>query len=314
MTTLALPTIVEKRIHSLMKIVHVSDAAGAKSNEDLVAVYLHNAGIVDILIFDGASSVSEKNYFDTLVGDAAWFVSSFAALLKEVVAPGFSQHDSIKLALAHFQRDVQANFNLAQIPAYAYPIAALTWARIIEGGVDAAVQIYALGDCKVFVSNAAGEVRDIDPYENAQEDILKAAIAQLKAQGIEDKAQVFAALLPMLRERRAFQNMHAAPTILCMYPQGEFEARQYAFDMEGQSQLLAMTDGFYRLVDTYGLYSMDGLVRRCAETELDTLLQELRQFEQDNLASGAHSVKKSDDASAVRYARRALNGESIAIL
>lgn len=290
-----------------MKIVHVSDAAGAKNNEDLVTVYLHNAGIVDILIFDGASSVSEKNYFDTVAGDAAWFVSTFAALLKEVVAPGLSQHDSIKLALARFQRDVQARLDLAHIPAYAYPIAAVTWARIIEGDAGAAVQIYALGDCKVFVSNTAGDVRDIDPYENAQEDILKAAIAQLKAQGIEDKAEVFAALLPMLRDRRAFQNLHEAPGILCMYPQGEFKARQYAFDMDRQSQLLAMTDGFYRLVDAYGLYSMEGLVRRCGETELDTLLQELRQFEQDNLASGAQSVKKSDDASAVRYARRAFN-------
>ena len=293
-----------------MKIVHVSDAAGAKNNEDLVTVYLHNAGIVDILIFDGASSVSEKNYFDTVAGDAAWFVSTFSALLKEVVTHGLSQHDSIKLALARFQRDVEASLDLTHIPAYAYPIAAVTWARIIEGGAGAAVQVYALGDCKVFVSNAAGDVRDIDPYENAQEDILKAAIARLKAQGIEDKAQVFAALLPMLRERRAFQNMHDAPTILCMYPQGELKARQYAFDMDRQSQLLAMTDGFYRLVDTYGLYSMEGLVRRCGETELDTLLQQLRQFEQDNLASGAQSVKKSDDASAVRYAWCALNGES----
>ena len=297
-----------------MKISHVSDAAGAKSNEDLVAVYLHNAGIVDILIFDGASSVSEKNYFDALAGDAAWFVSAFAARLKEVVAPGLSQHDSIKLALAHFQRDVQARFDLAHIPAYAYPIAAVTWARIIEGDASAAVQVYALGDCKVFVSSAAGDVHDIDPYENAQEDVLKAAIAQLKAQGIEDKAQVFAALLPMLRERRAFQNLHAAPGILCMYPQGEFQARQYAFDMDRQSYLLAMTDGFYRLVDTYGLYSKEGLVRRCRETELDALLQQLRQFERDNLASGAQSVKKSDDASAVRYGPRALQGESLDVV
>ncbi|PHV15277.1 hypothetical protein CSQ90_19910 [Janthinobacterium sp. BJB303] len=292
-----------------MKIVHVSDAAGAKNNEDLITVYAHNAGIVDILIFDGASSVSEKNYFDTVAGDAAWFVSAFAVLLSEVVAPGLSQDDSIKLALAGLQRQVQARLDLAHIPAYAYPIAAVTWARIVEGDAGAAVQIYALGDCKVFVSNAAGDVRDIDPYENAQEDILKAAIAQLTAQGIEDKAQVFAALLPMLRERRAFQNLHAAPGILCMYPQGEFKARQYAFEMDRQSQLLAMTDGFYRLVDTYGLYSMEGLVRRCRETELDALLRELRQFERDNLASGAQSVKKSDDASAVRYGPRALPGE-----
>ena len=114
-----------------MKIVHLSDAAGAKNNEDLVAVYLHNAGIVDILIFDGASSVSEKNYFDTFAGDASWFVSTFSALLKEVVAHGLSQHDSIKLALARFERDVEASLDLTHIPAYAYPIAAVTWARII---------------------------------------------------------------------------------------------------------------------------------------------------------------------------------------
>jgi len=284
-----------------MNISQVSDDAGVKSNEDLVAMYLHHPGIVDIVIFDGATSVSEKNYFDTVSGDAAWFVSAFASLLRDVVAPDLSQRDSIQLALAGLQCQLPAHVELDAIPPYAWPIAAMTWLRIVEGGPRPLVYLYALGDCKLLLRNQAGQVLDMDPYENPQEDVLKAAIAQLKAQGIEDKAAVFAALLPMLRERRACQNRHAEPAILCLQPQGQFKARVAVFELDRQSQLLAMTDGFYRLVDTYGLYSAQGLMQRCAETDLQTLLGELRQFERDHAVSGMQSLKKSDDASAVYY-------------
>lgn len=284
-----------------MKITQVSDPSGSKINEDLIAIYTHNVGLVDIVIFDGATSVSERNYFDTVVGDVAWFVSAFSERLRDIVAPGFSQGESVALALSMLRRDLQDRLELSTIPPYAYPIAAMTWVRISHGNDTATVNIYALGDCKVFLLNEANDVIDLDPHVNPQENILKEAIEKLRRQGIVDKKMVFEKLLPMLRDRRAFQNSNEGPTILCLLPQGDFQAREYAFEIAAQSQLLAMTDGFYRLVDTYALYSAEELVRRCARCDLSILLQELRSFELENIASGKTSVKKSDDASAVMY-------------
>jgi hypothetical protein len=37
-----------------------------------------------------------------------------------------------------------------------------------------------------------------------------------------------------------------------------------------------MTDGFYRLVDTYGLYTDASLLQACADGGLEALLAELR--------------------------------------
>ena len=284
-----------------MKIIQVSDPSGSRNNEDLIAIYTHNTGIVDMLIFDGATSVSERNYFDTVVGDVAWFVSAFSERLRGIVAAGLSQGESVTLALSRLRRDLQDRLELSSIQPYAYPIAAMTWIRISHGNNTATVNIYALGDCKVYLLNEANEVVDLDPHVNPQENILKEAIGRLRMQDIVDEKVIFEKLLPMLRERRAFQNASERPTILCLFPQGDFEAREYAFEMAAQSQLLAMTDGFYRLVDTYALYSAEELVRRCARGDLSLLLQELRSFERENIAAGTTSVKASDDASAVMY-------------
>lgn len=66
-----------------MNIDAVSDASGAAVNEDLVAMYRHGA-VVDLLIFDGASSVSERHYFDDEVADPACFVPRAVARRKDM--------------------------------------------------------------------------------------------------------------------------------------------------------------------------------------------------------------------------------------
>jgi hypothetical protein len=158
--------------------------------------------------------------------------------------------------------------------------------------------MYALGDCKLFLLDQDRQVHDLDPYDNPQEGILKAAISQLQREGIADAQTRREKLLPMLRTRREFQNSNAAPESLCLFPQGQFKARTRTLQIDKGSTLLGMTDGYYRLADTYHLYTAEELVRRCAAQGLAPLLGQLREFEAQNLASGAASVKKSDDASA----------------
>jgi hypothetical protein len=280
-----------------MDIKKISAAAGCGVNEDLISVFAHQGGVVDLLIFDGATGVSEKHYFDEQSGDAAWFVSKFSALLNDIAHPDMRQEDSVALALASLREQLRCQLD-ADIPAYSYPIAAMSWIRIRENADSVSLGIYALGDCKVLVLDKDLSVRDLDPYTNPQEDILKEAIARLRLSGIEDKTAIREHLLPMLRERRASQNTSASPGALCIDPQGAFNARVHALEIARGSRLLAMTDGFYRLVDTYGLYSAEALARQCAISGLSALMGELRRFEQDSQAAGNMSVKKTDDASA----------------
>lgn len=282
----------------MIQIAQLSDPAGGHYNEDFIAVFRHGDTVLDLLVLDGATSVADRHYIDQETGDAAWFVTRFCAILAELAAPTVTQEDSVMLALARLRLEFQAMPGAAGMPRYAYPIAAMTWVRLVVGQQAVGLEMYALGDCKLFLLDSDQQVHDLDPYHNPQEGILKAAIEQLQREGIRDGQARRERLLPMLRERREFQNFNAAPESLCLFPQGPFKARTRSLRFDRQATLLGMTDGFYRLADTYHLHTPEELVRRCAAQGLAPLLRQLRDFEAHNLASGAASVKQSDDASA----------------
>lgn len=274
-------------------------AAANKTNEDLIISLAHNEHLLDVLIFDGASSVSERHYLDAVLGDPAWFVQQFALALQQVVAPDVSQAGSVVRAL-DVMRGQHAALLTATVPPYAWPIAALTWVRLRDaddtGHADGSVQasVYALGDCKLFLLDEHGAASDLDPYVNPQEGLLKTAIEQMKRDGLDEQAR-WARLLPMLRDRRVSQNTSLQPSILCLHPQGPFAAREHRLIINKAARLVLMTDGFYRLVDSYHLYDDSGLLQACASQGLPALMQELRAYEAGKSGTGA-VVKKTDDA------------------
>ncbi|MFZ6747061.1 protein phosphatase 2C domain-containing protein [Undibacterium sp. JH2W] len=272
-------------------ITSLSTPASDKPNEDLACHFIHDDGTMDLLVFDGASSVAEQAYLGVDSGDAAWFVQQLAAALQQVSTPAMSQPDSVELALQTLHAHHQDLLQAAAIPAYAWPIAALSWLRVQAGGAHAS--LYALGDCKTFLLDAQDKVHDLDPYDNPQEGILKTAIEKLKQEGLDEQAR-WARLLPMLRERRVAQNMSARPSILCLHPQGRFAAREYDIQLTAGDRLLLMTDGFYRLVDSYQLYEDESLMQACANRGLAAMMQELRAYEAG--AASGMAVKKADDA------------------
>ncbi|WP_229455220.1 hypothetical protein [Massilia sp. KIM] len=257
--------------------------------------------MTDLIVIDGGSSVAERHYVDEVRGDVAWFAQEFAAALVSTLDAATTQGDAAVAAAHRLHRDFVARTQGQEVPAYAWPIAAMTWARIrrVEGGQR--LQLYSLGDCKTLLRTAEGRTIDLDPFVNPQEAVLQAEIARLVAQGLTDAAQRKARLLPMLRERRVQQNAAASPSILCLKPAGPFAARTLELRLDPGAALLVMTDGFYRLVDPYGLHTDASLVERCAEAGLNAVLEELRAFESGSVAGGALTVKRADDASAVLW-------------
>ncbi|MFZ6760217.1 hypothetical protein ACO0K9_23700 [Undibacterium sp. Ji50W] len=274
-----------------MLIDSLSTAASTNKNEDLVSSFTHQDGTLELLVFDGASSVSDRHYLDTGAGDPAWFVQQCAVALKQVATPALSQADSMQLALQALLEQYNALLEAAAMPCYAWPIAALTWLRIHANGEE--VSIYALGDCKSFLLEANASFIDLDPYDNPQEVILKSAIDALRHEGLDEQAR-WARLLPMLRERRVSQNMNPQPSILCLYPHGRFAAREHHIKLKQSDRVLIMTDGFYRLVDSYHLYDTAGLMQACVTRGLPAMMQKLREHEAGK--SGGMTVKKADDA------------------
>jgi len=282
-----------------MTTEQISCAPGSSTNEDLIAV-VESDGVCDLVMLDGASSVADTNYIDREHGDVAWFVRAFSAALAQANVPGMRQGGAVRRAVDAVRARYRAQAAGAAIPVYAYPLAALAWVRIRQRDDHLALSLYCLGDCKVFAIDAAGAVRDLAPWVNPQEAVLQGAIGALTAEDLADPALRRARLLPMLRARRAAQHEAPAPNALCLAPQGEFDARETSVRLAPGSSVLVMSDGFYRLVDPYGLYTIETLAQRCRDGALAALMDELRLFEKAR-APGMLAVKNADDASAVLW-------------
>lgn len=283
------------------KIAQISSAGKQENNEDLIATY-RSEGITDIVIMDGGTSVADRNYVDTGMGDVVWFVRTFALSLEEYIRPDRTPEQSVRLALKDVRTDFHQKTSGIPVPHYAYPIAAMTWIRIQEVPGSVTLQIYSLGDCKTFLRTADGSVTDLDPYENPQELVIQGEISRLTEEGITDGAARRERLLPMLRARREFQNSDPSPSVLCLDPQGPFSARRHTVQADHASMLLAMTDGFYRIVDTYKIHSIEKLATKCAQEDLESIMKELRDFESASRESTGLVIKSTDDASAVTCA------------
>lgn len=281
-----------------MTTEHLSCSPDSGTNEDLVRV-IEAHGWTDILVLDGATSVADADYVDPSRGDVAWFAQSFADALEQAIGPGVPQALAVQRAIAAVRRAWLAATDGCAVPPYADPLAAMTWLRIRREDDHLAVSLYCLGDCKAFAVHADDTVVDLDPYVNPYEDVLQEAMAALAREGVIDPHQRRARLLPMLRARRASQHAAPAPDVLCLAPQGEFAAREHALRLPPDTAVLAMTDGFYRLVDPYGLTTPEDLGRRCRREGLAAPMRELRQFELARPAEGSMAVKSADDASAV---------------
>jgi hypothetical protein len=294
------PLLIGLPANQVMKIKKISAGANGEHNEDLIAVY-ETGGFTDIVIMDGGTSVADRDFIDSDIGDVVWFARSFSSALAKTISPDRSQGESVSLAINDVHALFRAKTSTVSVPLYAYPIAAMTWIRITETENAVTLKIYCLGDCKTFLLLADNSVVDLDPYINPQESILKAEIIRLSEEGVIDGAARKERLMPMLRARREFLNTSGARTVLCLAPDGPFGAREHSMQVEPGCMLLAMTDGFYRLVDTYDLHTIESLANLCLKSDLESIVKELRDFEMASLGSASLSVKSSDDASAVTW-------------
>jgi len=284
-----------------MRYSLVSSAGKGRINEDLLALH-EGEGVTDILVMDGATPLTPRRWIGAGASDPAWFVRRFARDLGALLERGGSQEALVHAAL-DATRAAWRTLADGDPPPYAWPVATLAWVRVRHGhgGAPDTLELYCLGDSKILLADAGGAVRDLDPFDNPVEREVQAAVAALVAEGVSDAAARWERLLPMLKERRHAQNTAARPQVLCLEPRGAFQARTACLEAPPGALLLAMSDGFYRLVDTYRLYDDTSLAAACRARGLDALLDELRAYEAGAAAAAGITAKRADDASALAW-------------
>lgn len=273
--------------------------SGPGPNEDAIGMAFDGeSGAAWVL--DGATGLADRNFVPGADTDARWYATRLAAILADLslepAPPNVLLHRAIARIDAEYRRLVGPD--LDTVPAYGFPSAAGVWLRWNE---ERRLDYAGLGDCRVLVRGADGAVRRLGQTGDDPGDrLVNRAVTALQAGGIADPAAVWVHLLDRVRAARSGMNRPDGYWVFGIVPAAADHCDTDQMILDPGSQVLMVSDGFYRLVDTYHAFTAESLVTGAAELGLDALYSRLRAIEADDAACRCYPrLKPGDDASAV---------------
>lgn len=247
--------------------------------------YGFDAGAGTAWVLDGATDVTALKPFPRAESSAAWLAEALSQRL--MVAPPAGMD-----AVAYW-RDVMADVRaraegesaipLASLPPEARPIASGMWMRRLGSSLELAW----MGDCLALELDT-GVLHGADH-----------AIAQETADSRGLVALSEAERWEQARLSRAATNTSSRP-IFGLDPEKAAGLNRKTVAITSGSSIVLMSDGFFRLVDPYGI-AADGraLARLIREDGLAGALSRLRAFEAETPDAEIVRIKPSDDSCAL---------------
>jgi hypothetical protein len=260
-----------------------------------------------VVLLDGAAPVA-KDRVSSYENDTVWLVRRFPEYLAERLAgaratalapsapvdiPALAEAARVGLAREYAELCRQAGFLPAETPFACLAIAYDAGARL---------ELFNLGDQTTLVRGRGGRwlgklgesaVRELDRQA------LELLMRELRA-GVEPHAARHARIRPAILANRALRNQLVGYDVLDVNISCRERFEHQSFERAATQDLLMMTDGFYRLVDTFGRYDDASLFRAVERNGLAALLAELRSVENDDPECTRHPrFKRHDDATAL---------------
>lgn len=241
-------------------------------------------------VIDGATDVGPVRIFSKAESDAARFAELFAAeLLVEPVEPAETPQAYFKRMLPKLRAAVEKELRvpLKEAPLSSYPTAAATWVRVRGGKIEGAT----LGDSVAIVRTPDGKVTAFGETHKPAEEQVRAK--RVMAMTPEERRK-------WLQDVRTIHNTDKGYWVFGVQPEAAARAIYQSADAPAGTRVLAMTDGFYRLVSPYGRYTDAELIEAASSKGLGALMAELRGMEaspEDDARIGR--FKTSDDATAL---------------
>jgi hypothetical protein len=253
-------------------------------------------------VIDGSTDVLETRVLPG-PSDAAWFADALnLALMRHATGPAQTLDAIVAAATA----EVRAQFDGAALRAIVQPHERPSAAGILMRIADGHLEALSVGDCTLLALPQdrapidlfrPGSKRDAD-------DDVRAAAAQARserpASGQKGPHGIRAELMPMLRAKRDRMNAPGGYGAFSIEaPPMQHVSRVRRSVREGDLLLLA-TDGFMRLVDVYGVYSLPTLGEAIRTDGLARLAMALRKIELDDEDCRRFPrAKAMDDATAM---------------
>jgi hypothetical protein len=241
------------------------------------------------VLLDGAAPLG-KQRVSGFENDAIWLVRRFVEVFVEACTGslgGSSVLDRIEGTRRQLEAEYRSSCERAGFIPEETPFACLGVAHEAEGKLE----LFNMGDLSLLIQREDGSVESFG--ENAVRELDRQALEFLKAQiaaGPDSHdarvAQVWAHVLA----NRTLRNVLPGYDVLDVDTPCRNRVQTRSVAGTGNVRLLMMSDGFYRLVDTYQRYSDESLLQAVETRGLKALLLELRAIE-------------AEDANCVRYPR-----------
>ncbi|WP_332773227.1 hypothetical protein [Phenylobacterium sp.] len=274
----------------MLQLIEAVCEPGAVANED---IWGEGGGAAWIM--DGATGVSSRRHLPG-ASDAAWFVGQSHIALGRHFAAGGSLDEIFQAVVEEVAVAARATCDIEAMAPHERPSASLAAIRASEQGLELA----NLGDCTLLWRTVGGKAcRFGSSAVAALDGRLHARIAQDLSEG-KSIEQARLAAGDLARHHRTLMNRPDGYWIFDISGDGVAHIQTETVVVTDAVEVLLMTDGFYRLVDTYGRYGDDELFDAAAYRGLSALYGELRAIEADDMDCRTYLRGKSrDDATAV---------------
>jgi hypothetical protein len=278
----------------------VSDPGSAGApNEDASG---HTA--LSAWVLDGATGLGDEPLLPG-ASDAAWLTSAYDARLR---ASAECTGRELQHLFADLIADVGADFEARKLRATAgrfeLPSAGMAFVRLRAAKLEYA----RLGDCRAILA-PPGSAGVLSTGSSPLQHLDAAVLARMEALRRGDASMSHELLRRVvrsdLRANRSLLNTEGGYWVLGTDPAAarHMEIRAVPLDGAGPVRGLLVSDGFYRLVDTFRTHPDDAaLLGAALERGLAVLLAELRGLEEADPECIAHPrLKPKDDATALLF-------------
>ncbi|MEM1151317.1 MAG: protein phosphatase 2C domain-containing protein [Pseudomonadota bacterium] len=235
-------------------------------------------------VLDGATDATDQMPFPGAESGAAWIAETLSdTLLAEPpltrAAPDYFR---TVLETVRIRAEEESHVPLETLPPEALPIASGIWMRRLGDTVEFAW----LGDCMALDMSTGGV---LGPVEDVADETRQAQAALVLGDA-EIREQV--------RLARAERHASGRP-IFGLMPEDGARVNLVRVAARPGAGFVLMSDGFYRLIEPYGLFGGPELAQAISRCGLSGLITRLRDFEASSAHGDLARIKRSDDACAL---------------
>ena len=279
-----------------MKLVGAVTQGSGTINEDGWG-YLGSADDVSAAwIFDGVTGINQHNFLGG-GSDAAWFVARAHNHLRALAGLDLPLRGILSDLVQALMIDFKAAVKGLDLPGdYDPPAACLILLKRYGG----AWQALRLGDSCLLARGSYGAHLSVAASpNNAFDHWLSTEALKRRDAGMLDINVLLAEFRPQLMQGRKLRNSPGGYGILEASPSA-VEFAEY-FDLGMPREILLCTDGYYRAVDHYALFSEEELLEASlASGGVSAVLNSIRAVEASDPACAKYlRFKPADDATAV---------------